>query len=140
MIKMKHLLKLSLIATLFFLFGFNSKKSADLKINIKSASTLLDRGFVGLDGKKTILNSTDEHTLFISVNKRSINGKKVVGNSKVKRKGFEYTLELRVESKLGKRDIVRKRTFMLWNDHEIYDPYLVKAVDIGKYSLKLDVE
>ncbi|WP_224998741.1 hypothetical protein [Cesiribacter sp. SM1] len=95
----------------------------------------------GVDQGKVILNESESERFYVLIKEANISGKKFVNYERVKRKGKRFNLIFIVESKSSKKKLFKKKaSFFRWNDGEINDPHLTRAIYVGKYHFRVKVD
>ena len=136
---MKTILKISLLLICsIFIFSFNLID--ERKVEIVNSNIELNVNHIELKDGLYLINKKDYESLYVEVESKKVNGKRLNGTDfqKIKVKGIKYTLNF--EEKLNEKGTVlrKEKVFVtVWNNGEI-DTWNTKPnVHIGNYEFEI---
>ncbi len=140
---MKHHQKMLLLVMLSFtMLSFTVVEKSTHKIKIVDSSEQLNASEFVLKEGKTELKKGIDYTFYVEIKSKAINGKKVNKDyTKTKRKGIEYKVTYIYEYASGANKKQKfKQTYIVWEDGTVSKLKKPERINVGKMTLKTEIE
>ncbi|AXT19645.1 hypothetical protein D7030_09730 [Flavobacteriaceae bacterium AU392] len=124
------------------MLSFTETKNVIHKIKIVNSSEQLSVSEFILKEGKTELKTGKDYTFYVNVKSKNIKGK-ILNNdyTKTKRKGVEYKVTYVYEYESGPGKYQKSnQIFWIWDDGDITKPFTPEHINVGKITLKTQVE